>query len=94
MFIFSLKIYINYVTIRWWFTKGLLAAKTVEKINVTGSNFAAVLAHDIDVTMLPVCLGGRQPNNPQPFEFDTSENGLLYWSEQRHLVSGHPGNLN
>lgn len=62
----------------WYFTKGLLAARTIEKITVSGTDFSTVLAGDISIDQLPVILGGHYKGTPQPFPF---EQALLCWPE-------------
>ena len=49
------------------------------KVNVLGSNFTSVLLQEIDASNLPKIVGGTYDKEAPDFEFDTSENGLLYF---------------
>ena len=56
--------------------------RTLAKVNVLGTNFASVLRQEIDLANLPKCVGGEYDKEAPEFEFDTSENGLLWYNPE------------
>lgn len=66
----------------WWVLKALLPQRTIDKVSINGGNFAAALAEEVDLSSLPEALGGTLTGNGNatPFDFDTSEGGLLWLS--------------
>lgn len=58
----------------WYFVKGLLSAKTVAKISLTGSSFMAEMEKDIEPQFVPSNIGGAynvDGANQESFTFDT-----------------------
>lgn len=68
----------------WWVLKALLPQRTIDKVSINGGNYAAELAKEVDLSSLPESLGGTLVGNGNsvPFEFDTSEGGLLWLSPE------------
>jgi hypothetical protein len=68
----------------WWILKALLPQRTIDKVSINGGSYAAVLAKEVDLSSLPASLGGALTGNGNavPFEFDTSEGGLLWLSPE------------
>jgi len=66
----------------WWFLKALLPQRTIDKVSINGGYYAEELAKYVDASSLPESLGGTYTGNSSgiPFEFDTSEGGLLWIS--------------
>ena len=64
----------------WWILKALLPQRTIDKVSINGSNFVDELTKYVDLSSLPESLGGTYTGNGNdvPFEFDTSEGGLLW----------------
>lgn len=61
----------------WYFIQGLLSAKTVAKICVLGTDFTGRITRDVSLSSLPKFLKGTREEIGAPFEFDTTEGGLL-----------------
>jgi hypothetical protein len=64
----------------WWVLKALLPQRTIDKVSINGASFADELFKEVDPSSLPESLGGTLTGNGNstPFEFDTSEGGLLW----------------
>jgi hypothetical protein len=62
--------------------KALLPQRTIDKVSVNGGSFEGELTKEIDLSSVPEALGGSLVGNGNdvPFEFDTSEGGLLWYS--------------
>jgi hypothetical protein len=68
----------------WWVLKALLPQRTIDKVSINGSSYADALAEEVELSSLPESLGGTLTSNGNatPFEFDTSEGGLLWMSPE------------
>ena len=54
----------------WFFIKGLLAARTVAKVNISGGGYMSELEKDIDKDKIPAMIGGAFKENNKGFVFD------------------------
>lgn len=61
----------------WFFIQSLLSAKTVAKISVLGADFSTQINRDVSGDSLPKFLLGNRDEIGAPFEFDTTDGGLL-----------------
>ena len=66
----------------YWVIKALLPQRTIDKVSINGSNFEGELTKEVDLSSVPESLGGTLMGNGNsvPFEFDTTEGGLLWYS--------------
>lgn len=54
----------------WFFIKGLLAARTVAKVNISGSSYMSELEKDIPKDKIPAMVGGTYKDNRTSFPFN------------------------
>ena len=63
----------------WYFVKGLLDARTAEKVTTSSTDFKKTLVKEITVDNIPSFMGGNYDFKKEPdFEFDISELGPLH----------------
>mmetsp|Transcript_966 Transcript_966/g.1550 ORF Transcript_966/g.1550 Transcript_966/m.1550 type:complete len:279 (+) Transcript_966:545-1381(+) len=63
----------------WYFIKGFLDEDTIAKIGMCGSNYMPVLLEDMPYEAIPERLGGGFKPYNEPYMFDTSVKGPLYY---------------
>ncbi len=54
----------------WYFIKGFITVRTVNKVLILGSNYLSSIAEEVDLDMLPQMVGGRMSNDVPIFKFD------------------------
>lgn len=63
----------------WLFVKNFLDESTIQKINLSSSDYMKVLTSNIDIDNIPKALGGNFSLYNENYVFDLSKSGCLYY---------------
>lgn len=70
----------------WWALKVILPARTQAKVFIQSTGYQTDLHKEIHPNNLPDFLGGAYEGDPHlPFEFDTSDGGLLHCPQEMRM---------